>query len=464
MSFSADFLLEQFSSAPDSVAFVHDNQEFTYRWILETTPTYETFLDETGIRSGDVVVVLADYSPEVFCFILAAFRRGVVLAPLSQDSIVEKDAILEVSQCQWFIEFATELADVVVQRCSSVPDNAVLTGFLERGHPGLLLFSSGSTGQPKGILLDVNSVLEKFRKPRPPVVAITFLMLDHFGGINTLFHILSNIGTVVTVKQRSVATICEAIEKHRVQLLPATPSFLNVLVHADAVSRYDLSSLRTISYGTEVMPQTTLDRLRRIFPHVKLQQTYGLSELGVLRSQSRPDGTLWFKVGGEGFQTKVVDEILWIKSDYAMVGYLNAPSPFDEDGWFNTQDRVEVDGEYIKILGRTTDLINIGGRKVYPTEIEDVIVGIDNIEDVAVFAEKNAILGQIVVAQVVVNTPEEAASVRKRVRRGCADKLAAYKVPSKVELASGSLYSARQKKVRGAKALATSATGRSEQS
>jgi len=464
LSFSANFILEQFAKSPDHIAFVNDNREFTYRWVLETTPTYEAFLDETGIRSGDVVAVVADYSPEVFCFILAAFRRGLVLAPLSHDSIIEKDAILEVSQCQWFVEFATELADIVVEHRSAVPDNPVLTGFLERGNPGLLLFSSGSTGQPKGILHDVNSVLEKFRKPRPPVVAITFLMLDHFGGINTLFHILSNIGTVVTVKQRSVATICEAIERHRVQLLPTTPSFLNVLVHADAASRYDLSSLRTISYGTEVMPQTTLDRLRRIFPDAKLQQTYGLSELGVLRSQSRSDGSLWFKVGGEGFQTKVVDDILWIKSDYAMVGYLNAPSPFDKQGWFNTQDRVEVDGDYIKILGRTSDLINIGGRKVYPTEIEEVIVALDNIKDVAVFAEKNAILGQIVVAQVVVNSPEEAKSLRKRVRRACADSLAAYKVPSKVELAPGDLYSARQKKIRGEKVPRPPAFGASEQS
>jgi len=464
MSFSADFLLEQFARAPDGVAFVNDNHEFTYRWILETTPIYELFLDETGIRSGDVVAVVADYSPEVFCFFLAAFRRGVVLAPLSHDSIVEKDAILEVSQCQWFVEFAPELADIIIEHRASVPDNPILTAFLERGNPGLLLFSSGSTGEPKGILHDVNSVLEKFRKPRPPVVAITFLMLDHFGGINTLFHILSNTGTVVTVKQRSVAAICEAIQRHRVQLLPTTPSFLNVLVHTDAVSRYDLSSLRTISYGTEVMPQTTLDRLRRIFPDVKLQQTYGLSELGVLHSQSRSDGTLWFKIGGEGFQTKIVDDILWIKSDFAMVGYLNAPSPFDQEGWFNTQDRVEVDGDYIKILGRTSDLINIGGRKVYPAEIEDVIVALDNIKDVAVFAEENAILGQIVVAKVVVNSPEEAASLRKRVRRSCAEALAAYKVPSKVVLASGDLYSARQKKVRGEKGPPITAFGASEQS
>lgn len=449
MTFSADFLLERFASAPDDLAFIVDDRTCTYRWVLETTPAYEALMDDSGMAPGDVVVFVADYSPEVFCFILAAFRRNLVVVPMTHDSVVEKDAILEISQAQWFVTFSSDIEQITVQRREVVQDNPVLTGFLERGNPGLLLFSSGSTGRPKGILHDANALLEKFRTKRPRVVAITFLMLDHFGGINTLFHITSNLGTVVTVAERSVATICAAIEKHHVQLLPTTPSFLNVLVHAGAGEKYDLSSLRTISYGAEVMPQATLDRLTAQWPDVKLQQTYGLSELGVLRSKSRGDGSLWFKIGGEGFQTKIVDDILWIKSDYAMVGYLNAPSPFDEDGWFNTQDRVEVDGDYVKILGRTTDLINIGGQKVYPSEIEEVIIGLANVEDVAVFAEQNALVGQIVVAALVLGEPEDPASLRKRVRKACSDVLAPYKVPSKVVVASGNLYSVRQKKVRG---------------
>jgi acyl-CoA synthetase (AMP-forming)/AMP-acid ligase II len=448
MTFSADFLLERFADKPDALAFVADDRTYTYRWVLETTPDYEALLNRSGMQPGDVVAFVADYSPEVFCFFLAAFRRDLVLVPMTDDSVVEKDVMLEIAQAQWFVQFSPDIDLIEVTRLEAVPTNEVLTGFLERGNPGLLLFSSGSTGRPKGILHDANAMLEKFRVQRPGVVAITFLMLDHFGGINTLFHITSSLGTVVTVAERTVATICDAIQRHRVQLLPTTPSFLNVLVHAGAAEKYDLSSLRTISYGAEVMPQVTLDRLKALFPDVKLQQTYGLTEVGVLRSKSRDDGSLWFLIGGEGFQTKVVDDILWIKSDYAMVGYLNAPSPFDADGWFNTQDRVEVDGDYVKILGRTSDLINIGGQKVYPSEVEEVIIRLDNVEDVAVFAEKNALIGQIVVAQVVLSTPEDPSDLRRRVRKACAEALASYKVPSKVIPASGQLYSSRQKKVR----------------
>ena len=448
MASAVDFLLERFRSAADGIAFIDADQPYTYGWILDRTPEYVAFFDQHGIASGDIVAIVADYSPDAFCFILAAIERGIVLAPLTPDSVVERAAVLDISECKWFLEFSPRIAEIKVVRHDRQVRNPILVAFLRTGAPGLLLFSSGSTGTPKGILHGFPALLEKFKTKRASAVAIAFLTLDHFGGINTLFHIVSSLGTVVTVRSRAVNAICEAIQRHKVELLPTTPSFLNILVHANAQTHYDLGSLRTISYGTEVMAQATLDRLKRLFPDVKLQQTYGLSELGVLRSQSRPDGTLWFKIGGEGFRTKVVDGVLWIKSDYAMVGYLNAPSPFDAEGWFNTQDRVEVDGEYLKILGRTTDLINVGGQKVYPSEVEEVILGLENVEDVAVFGEENALMGNLVVAQVVLKEHEDPITLRKRIRKACAALLSPFKVPAKVVVTKVGLYSTRQKKVR----------------
>lgn len=443
-----DFLFDRFRTASAQIAFNDADQPYTYQWILDRTPDYTAFFERVGIHRGDTVVVVADYSPDAFCFMLAGIELGIVFAPLTRDSVVERQAVLEISECQWFLDFQPEIEKIQATRIPQKTTNPILKGFLETGEPGLLLFSSGSTGTPKGILHSFPAVLRKFQTQRHATVAIAFLSLDHFGGINTLFHIVSNLGTVVTVRRRTVDVICDAIQRHKVELLPTTPSFLNILVHSDVNSRYDLSSLKTITYGTEVMPQATLDRLQKLFPTVKLQQTYGLSELGVLRSQSRPDGSLWFRIGGEGFATKIVDDVLWIKSDYAMVGYLNAPSPFDEQGWFNTQDRVEVDGDYVKILGRTTDLINVGGQKVYPTEIEDVIMQLPNIDDVAVTAEKNALLGSLIVAQVLLREPEEPEALRKRVRKACLSVLAPYKVPAKVIAVKEGLYSSRQKKMR----------------
>jgi acyl-CoA synthetase (AMP-forming)/AMP-acid ligase II len=443
-----EWLIERFQSAPERIAFIHEGREVSYGGVVASIDHFHQRVQDARIQRGETVVVLGDYSPEVFCMIMALCRNGSIVIPLTRTSVVEESVALGVSGCDWYVEFDAAGRDATITHRGLTTDNALLNEFRQRGTPGMVLFSSGSTGKPKGILHDFHQVAEKFRKQRAPVVAIPFLMIDHFGGINTILAITSSLGTVVTVADRSVPNICAAIEKYKVELLPATPSFLTLMMASNLQHQYDLSSLKRITYGTEVMPQSTLDRVRAQFPGVDLLQTYGLSEVGVLRSQSREDGSLWVRVGGEGFQTKVVDGVLWIKSQYAMVGYLNAPSEFDAEGWFNTQDQVEVDGDYFRILGRVTDLINVAGQKVYPSEVESVILEMDNVQDVAVFGEKHAMLGNIVVAKVVVDSPESVDSLKKRIRQECLAHLAPFKVPAKVVLAEGPLHSVRQKKIR----------------
>ena len=443
-----DWLIDRFQTKPERLAFIHEGREVTYGQVVASIDHFYRRVQDAGIGAGDTVVVLGDYSPEVFCVLMALARCSCIVIPLTRQSVVEESVALAVSGCDWYVTFDATGRDATIEHRGLATDNLMLKEFRHRGAPGIVLFSSGSTGKPKGILHDLNRVAEKFRKQRAPVVAIPFLMIDHFGGINTLLAITSSLGTMVTVADRSVAHICAAIEKYRVELLPATPSFLTLMMASNAPTTYDLSSLRRITYGTEVMPQSTLDRVRARFPGVDLLQTYGLSEVGVLRSQSREDGSLWVRVGGEGFQTKVVDGVLWIKSDYAMVGYLNAPSEFDAQGWFNTHDQVEVDGEYFRILGRVTDLINVAGQKVYPAEVESVILEVDNVLDVAVFGERHNLLGNVVVAKIVLREPEPVESVKKRVRMACLRQLAPFKVPAKVVLAEGALHTARQKKIR----------------
>lgn len=444
------WLLDRFASAPDTPAFIHRGGRMDYGEVVRTIAAFGETLRAQGVGRGETVAILGDYSPEMFCLMIALAINGNVVIPLSREAVIERDSALGISGCDWLAEFDEESRNATFSRHEIATDNAMLAGFLATDRPGLILFSSGSTGKPKAILHDFDRVADKFRKARTPVVAIPFLMIDHFGGINTILAITASLGTVVTVSDRSPSNICRAIAEYRVELLPATPSFLTMLVASGLHRDHDLSSLKRITYGTEVMPQSTLDRMAAAFPGVELQQTYGLSEVGVLRSQSRGDGSLWVRIGGEGFATKIIDDILWIKSDYAMVGYLNAPSEFDADGWFNTQDRVEVDGDWFRILGRVTDLINVGGQKVYPAEVEDAILRLPDVDDVAVYGEAHPLLGQIVVAKVATRAPEDAAALKARVRSGCRETLAAFKVPAKVLAADGPLYTARQKKSRKA--------------
>jgi acyl-CoA synthetase (AMP-forming)/AMP-acid ligase II len=196
------------------------------------------------------------------------------------------------------------------------------------------------------------------------------------------------------------------------------------------------------------MPESTLRRIHEVCPHATLQQTYGLSELGILRSKSESSDSLWVKVGGEGFETKIEDGTLRIRAESAMLGYLNAPSPFDNEGWFDTQDLVEQNGNYIRFLGRRSEIINVGGNKVYPAEVENVLLQMSNVEDATVFGAPNPITGKMVVARVKLRGPEDASDFRKRLRDFVSGKLERFKTPAKIEIADDNQFSSRFKKIR----------------
>jgi acyl-CoA synthetase (AMP-forming)/AMP-acid ligase II len=181
---------------------------------------------------------------------------------------------------------------------------------------------------------------------------------------------------------------------------------------------------------------------------VRFKQTYGLSELGILPTQSRDSGSVWIKLGNAGFEHKIVDDILWVRSPSAMLGYLNAPSAFDADGWFNTQDLVERDGEYIHILGRKSELINVGGEKVHPTEIENVLLQLDNVKDVTVRGHPNPITGEVVAARITTLAPEDPDAFKLRVRQFCRARLERYKIPAVIDVVVEDHYGARFKKSR----------------
>jgi acyl-CoA synthetase (AMP-forming)/AMP-acid ligase II len=203
-----------------------------------------------------------------------------------------------------------------------------------------------------------------------------------------------------------------------------------------------------VTYGTEVMPENTLRRFHEQFPHIRTLQTYGLSEIGILRSKSRAADSVWVRVGGEGFDTRVVDGMLEIRAESAMLGYLNASSPFTPDGWFRTGDAVEVDGDYLRILGRRSEMINVGGEKLYPAEVESILLLMDGVEDVAVTAEASPITGQLVKANVKLRTTETVAAFRQRMNAFCQGKLPRYKVPQKVVLVREAMHGQRFKKMR----------------
>ena len=441
------FLLNVFKDYQNDEAIIWRDQIYSYEWLHASVEKWQRELEEQNVPSGSVVILEADFSPNAIALFLALIEHKCIIVPLTRSIESKKVEFIEIARS----DIRISVSDDDVVSLNSLPhyaDYELYSALRARRCPGLVLFSSGSSGKSKAALHDLTGILEKFKARRNKQRTITFLLYDHIGGVNTMFYTLSNGGCIITVRERSPEKVLEAVEKHRVELLPTSPTFINMILLSEAYKHYDLSSLKTITYGTETMPESTLKRFHALFPSITLQQTYGLSEVGILRSKSKSSDSLWVRLGGEGFETRVVDGILQIKAESAMLGYLNAPSPFTEDGWFITGDEVEVDGEYFRILGRRSELINVGGEKVYPAEVESVIQQIENIAEVTVYGEKNPITGNIVCANVRLLESEDMKAAALRIKRYCRERMPTFKVPVKVNVVDQEMHSERFKKVR----------------
>lgn len=444
-----DFLIAKFEAAAAEPAFVWQERAVTYRALLDALEAARGQLREAGVGAGDVVLLSATFSPAAVAMLLALFEAGAITGVADSDepqTLEQKIAILDPAavvriDAEGGARFEPRLAAAAAPLIATLRQSAA---------PGLVLFSSGTAGAIKAAVHDVARLLAKYRRARHNLRTLAFLRFSHIGGIDTLLYSLANGSCLVMSDDRSPEGVCRAIERHRVQVLPAAPSFLNLMALDGAWQRHDLSSLRFVTYGAEVMAQATLDRCVEMFPGVALLQKYGTTEVGTLRSKSKAPGSRWVRLGGEGYQLRVVDGLLQIKAASAMLGYLNAPSPIDADGWFHTGDLAEVDGDYLLINGRVSDVINVGGRKVYPAEVESALLRVENVADATVYGEPNAFLGQIVCARVQTAHDEPLEALRRRIHERCGQVLDPYKVPSKIVFGSGADASDRFKKVRRA--------------
>ena len=442
-----DFFYNVFTDKINDKAIIYKGIEITYRSLLSNIDGWKKEISNSNIIQGEVVALIGDFTPNTIAILFALIENNNIIVPFDlpqKDLIDKKMQIAGVSK----VANIDEKDNVCFSNYESNLVHPFYSKLIDENKPGLVLFTSGTSGEPKAAVHDLTMLLEKFRVRKRTFRTLNFLLFDHWGGLNTMFHTLSNGGVVLALNDRKPKNICSFIEQHRIELLPASPTFLNLLIISEEYKNYDLSSLILITYGTEPMPESTLKRVKSIFPNIKLQQTYGLIELGVLRSKSKSDDSLWVQIGGEGYQTRVVDGLLEIKAESAMLGYLNAPSPFTEDGWFMTGDQVEVEGEYLKILGRKSEIINVGGEKVYPAEVESVIQEMDNVLEVPVFGEKNPIMGNIVSAKVRLKQTEDKKEFTNRLKLFCKLRLQSFKIPVKVYIEDSIQYNERFKKTR----------------
>jgi acyl-coenzyme A synthetase/AMP-(fatty) acid ligase len=385
-----------------------------------------------GLVQPTTFAVIGGHGPAATAWLLALAEAGHFAVPLAGNAAEHPAKLAEVN-VQWVV--ATDgLGGNLLPRMDEPPAHALLRALAARGAAGLVLFSSGTSGRPKAMVQDFGAMLATYESRRPnqlPVLAL--LGFDHIGGLNPLFGTLAAGALLVVPADRSVAAVVAAIARHRVAVLPASPTFLNLLLAAETPG-VALASLRVITYGTEPMPESLLLRLRAAFPRVRFIQTFGTSETGIYRTESPDADSTFLRLDDPGLEWKVVADELWLRSRTQIAGYLNDSNErFTAEGWFRTGDRVETraDGA-IRILGRLGEQINVGGEKLMPIEVEAVVLAVPGVLDCRVAGSPSALTGQTVTVDVVLAAGQDEEVVRSALRSACRSQLAPHKVPTKV--------------------------------
>jgi fatty-acyl-CoA synthase len=468
---------------PDKIGLidVESGLRLTYRDLNRRARALAALLAaDYGIKKGERVAVLAHNAPEYLDALFGVALLGAILVPLNwRLTVRELETIL--SDCEPLLllhdeaqaEKARAVAAVLQERGGSVPalcSFAALPGgdaalaararpfaSVDGEEPVLILYTSGTTGVPKGALLShrmltwnaINTQISWGL--RESDITPTFAPFFHAGGLNVLTTPLYHCGgTVVLLRSSDPALILRTIESERCTVVFAVPTVFQLLMEHPAFETSDLSSLRFCVTGGSSCPLPVIRRYGE--RGVLLRQGYGLTEVGVNCFSLAPEDALR-KAGSVGrpvfhSRARIVDEQdrdvepgevgeLVLAGPHVCSGYWRRPAETAEaarGGWWHTGDLARCDEEgYYYIVGRKKDMYISGGENVYPVEIEQVLLMHPGIAEAAVIAQPDERWGEVGVAVVVPRLP--GALSAEEVLAFCAERLARFKIPRRVVFA-----------------------------
>jgi len=439
------FLLDRFTAYALKPALAGTWGAVTYAELGSLISKARHDIAQLKLERPTVFGLVGEHSPAATAWLLALAEAGHFVAPLSGNA-AEHPAKLALINAQWVI--VTEpMSWKLLPRVDEPSSHPLFQQLREQRTSGLILFSSGTSGAPKAMVQDFGKLLASYESRRESDLAMLALLgFDHIGGLNTLLNTLAAGSLLAVPASRSPADVAATIARHRVAILPASPTFLNLLLAAGFDA--DLASLRVITYGTEPMPDSLLVRLKTAFPRVRFIQTFGTSETGITRTESPEPGSTFLRFDDPGLEWKVIDDELWLRSRTQIAGYLNASNErFTADGWFRTGDKVEQGPNgTLRILGRMGEMINVGGEKLMPAEVESIVLGIPGVADCRVRGEPHPLTGQTVVVDVVTSLADHE-TLRSAIRAACRARLARHKIPTRVTFVD-SVSGERMKKTR----------------
>jgi acyl-coenzyme A synthetase/AMP-(fatty) acid ligase len=319
----------------------------------------------------------------------------------------------------------------------------------------VLLATSGTTGPPKVARHAPHRLMGLVRAPRTGDVAPTWLLTFQpasFAGVQVLLTALAGSGRLVATTAQSAPALARTALEYRVTHVSGTPSFWRAFLLALGREAAGLA-LKQITLGGELADNATLTRLRATYPAASISHIYASTEAGALFAvQDCAAGfpSRWLHEGVNGVLLRVRDGVLEVRSPRAMEGYLLGSSrpTISEDGWLVTHDLVEVRGDRVLFLGRADAIINVGGGKVAPDEVEAIVLSVDGVAEVRVSGTISAITGHVLRADVVLRPGAPPESVRRAIIERARAELEAFKVPRIIRFVEGISNSASGKKDR----------------
>ena len=404
--------------------------QWNYAQAHQATGQLVLTLRESGARR--LACYLPD-SPELVLLVIAAASAGLPLAIMNRDYNHEQVSALtaELDIDLLFTDTSLpaslscrQLAMPAADSCITTQDAALVE--LPELDAELLIFTSGTTGQPRCVRYQWSDLLAQVSN-RPSQDDERWLLaykLNHFAGIQMLAHILSSQGCLVLADSTRVADAVTTMISRKVSHVSSTPTFWRFALALMAREK-DLPPLRHITLGSEPVSEHLLGQLAALFPLARIVHIYALTEAGSCISVS--DGkaglpaSILQRPDDAAVQFRIVDDKLQVKTHHGMLGYRNAPDsqPRGKDGWLATGDLVKIEQDRIVFMGRESEVINVGGVKVHPLEVENIVSALPGVKLTRVFGQENPIMGQIVAVDLVLDEGFDAEAVEEAVRAAC---------------------------------------------
>jgi acyl-CoA synthetase (AMP-forming)/AMP-acid ligase II len=437
------------SLVPDSrAAFVTASQVVSWAdWLGSVTQVAKRYSSLRRSRVG----LLMRASEESYALLigLSLLECDVFLL----DERVANEEIEEIAQSSHFALTIDPLAAKPV----TMPGRARADAFeTEFEGPRLTIFTSGSSGRPKPVLHDWGSLTRTVRKTRSKTTQCWLLTYrPHlYAGLQVFLHCLLNQETLVLPGPgMAVDELLAMMRTAQVRAISGTPSYWRRLVTLGSRDALREVPLEQITLGGEIADQAILDTLKQIYPAARVVHIYATSELG--RCFSVKDGKAGFPAqfldgaSDEGVELKLVAGELHVRTVNAML------APEQDVGvarpaldWRATGDQVEQIGKRCYFVGRRSDHINVGGNKVQPLRVEQVIQTVPGIRDVRVFGKRSSLVGEMVACEFVAEPGFDSEHVKQAVQEACRERLDAHERPRLIQSVTSITLSSAGKKIR----------------